>query len=196
MDTVCQTFPVLLHRRRTIWLSSHRRIFNPTTALYRTKHGDRPTGSIGYGRAHYYDLPWPTEILEELENTEVKLKVTFSYFVEPYPVAGSMLDPARYRSFGLRFDLKRKRETEAQFQGRKNAAAGRRVTGDAGDEGWLFGERAVAAGSLHSDVWSGPAVELAARDQLCIYPVMGWWRDRSEPGALSRQSSLFARDLA
>ena len=37
----------------------------------------------------------------------------------------------------------------------------------------------MAAGSLHSDVWSGPAVELAARDQLCIYPVMGWWRDRS-----------------
>lgn len=140
---------------------------------------NQPTGPIGYGKAHYYDLPWPTEVLEELENSPVKLKVTLSYFVEPYPLAGSMLDPARYRSFGLRFDLKRKRETESIFQRRRNAAMGTRPGSDEADEGWLFGERAVAAGSLHMDIWSGTAVELASRNQLCIYPVMGWWRDRA-----------------
>lgn len=140
---------------------------------------NQPTGSVGYGKAHYYDLPWPTEVLEELENSPVKLKVTLSYFVEPYPLAGSMLDPARYRSYGLRFDLKRKRETEAIFQRRRNAAMGTRPGNDEADEGWLFGERAVAAGSLHVDIWSGTAVELASRNQLCIYPVMGWWRDRA-----------------
>lgn len=144
----------------------------------RTKKGNRPTGPIGYGRAHYYDLPWPTEILQELENTPVKLKVTLSYFVEPYPLAGSMVDPARYRSFGLRFDLRRRLDTDASFYGRRNAELGQRYGGDEADRGWLFGERAVAAGSLHMDVWSGTAVELASRDQLCIYPVMGWWRDR------------------
>lgn len=144
----------------------------------RTQRENRPTGPIGYGRAHYYDLPWPIETLEELENTPVKLKVTLSYFVEPNPLAGSMLDPARYRSFGLRFDLKRKRETDVSFQRRRNAAIGDRVVSGDADEGWFFGEKAIAAGSLHADVWLGPAVELASRDQLCIYPVMGWWRDR------------------
>lgn len=144
----------------------------------RTLRDERPTGPIGYGKAHYYDLPWPTKTLEELENTPIALKVTLSYFVEPYPLAASMLDPARYRSFGLRFDLKRKRETEAAFQRRKNAAMGDRAGGEETDVGWLFGERAAAAGSLHVDVWSGTAVELASRDKLCIYPVMGWWRDR------------------
>lgn len=144
----------------------------------RAVRGGRPIGPVGFGRAHYYKLPWPTDLLEQLENTMVRLKVTLSYFVEPYPLSGSMVDPAKYRSFGLRFDLKRKQETESSFKRRRNAAAGSRPVSDGGDEGWLFGERSVAAGSLHSDVWSGPAVELASRDQLCIYPVMGWWRDR------------------
>ncbi|WP_170573593.1 S8 family peptidase [Ruegeria atlantica] len=144
----------------------------------RAVRDDRPIGPVGFGSAHYYDLPWPTDLLEELENTPVSLKVTLSYFVEPYPLSGSMVDPAKYRSFGLRFDLKRKHETEGSFRRRRNAELGAKPIGDGGDEGWLFGERSVAAGSLHCDVWTGPAIELAARDRLCVYPVMGWWRDR------------------
>lgn len=143
----------------------------------RTRH-NQPTGSVGFGRAHYYDLPWPVEILQELENTPVKLKVTLSYFVEPSPLAASMLDPARYRSFGLRFDLRRGQETESAFIRRRNAAAGKRIKGGGTDGGWMFGEKAVAAGSLHVDIWTGTAVELASRNQLCIHPVMGWWRSR------------------
>lgn len=135
-------------------------------------------GSVKYGEAHYYDLPWPARVLEELENTPVKLKITLSYFIEPSPMAIAMLDPSRYRSFGLRFDMKRTRETEARFRSRTNAALEGPVGGAEDDDGWLFGPRSVAAGSLHVDVWSGTAVELAARDKLCIYPVMGWWRER------------------
>lgn len=139
---------------------------------------DRRIGSITYGNAHYYDLPWPTQILEQLENCQVRLRVTLSYFVEPYPLKGSMLDPARYRSFGLRFDLKRRRETNGEFLRRFNSEMGSRMTGGEGDPNWDFGPKSVAAGSLHCDTWTGTAVELASRDQLVIYPVMGWWRDR------------------
>lgn len=135
-------------------------------------------GGITYGNAHYYDLPWPTQVLEQLENCQVKLRITLSYFVEPYPLNGSMLDPARYRSFGLRFDLKRRRETEREFQGRFNSEMGDRAGGGEADTGWDFGPRSISAGSLHCDTWTGTAVELASRDQLAIYPVMGWWRDR------------------
>lgn len=143
-----------------------------------TRDPNRRVGNITFGKAHYYDLPWPTRILEELENTPVRLKVTLSYFVEPYPLKGSMLDPARYRSFGLRFDLKRSRETEREFQRSLNAEMGGRVSGREIDPNWEFGPKSISAGSLHCDTWSGTAVELASRDQLVVYPVMGWWRDR------------------
>lgn len=143
---------------------------------------DRRTGRVTYGEAHYYDLPWPTQILEQLENCLVRLKVTLSYFVEPYPLKGSMLDPASYRSFGLRFDLKRRQEGEAEFRRRQNAEMGERTVGGEGDPNWAFGQKAIAAGSLHCDIWSGTAVELASRDQLAIYPAMGWWRDRPGQG--------------
>lgn len=135
-------------------------------------------GPVTFGSAHYYDLPWPTRVLETLENCPVELKVTLSYFVEPYPLKGAMLDPARYRSFGLRFDLKRPRETGAEFQRRRNAEMGYRLPAAEDDPNWAFGPKAIAAGSIHCDTWSGTAVELASRDQLAVYPVMGWWRDR------------------
>lgn len=143
---------------------------------------DRRVGSVTFGQAHYYDLPWPTQVLEQLENCPVKLKITLSYFVEPYPLKGSMLDPASYRSFGLRFDLKRRQEGEAEFRRRKNAEMGDRLAGGEADPNWDFGQKAIAAGSLHCDTWSGTAVELASRDQIAIYPVMGWWRDRPGQG--------------
>jgi hypothetical protein len=47
------------------------------------------------------------------------------------------------------------------------------------DGRWVFGSQSIAAGSLHCDVWIGPAAELAARDLIAIYPVSGWWRYRT-----------------
>ncbi len=46
------------------------------------------------------------------------------------------------------------------------------------DQGWRFGPQSISAGSLHCDEWTGPAIQLAARDILCVKPVMGWWRVR------------------
>ena len=36
-----------------------------------------------YNEMHFYDLPWPTQALERLENTIVTMKVSLSYFIEP-----------------------------------------------------------------------------------------------------------------
>ena len=33
-------------------------------------------------------------------------------------------------------------------------------------------------GSLHSDVWSGTAADLAQRDAIAIFPVGGWWKEK------------------
>lgn len=142
----------------------------------------RKDGSrIQFNEAHIYQLPWPSETLQELGESRVHLKVTLSYFVEPNPGYASAIDPMRYQSFGLRFDLKRAQETRYNFLGRRNLHE--RDTDDrplqgVRDKGWLLGERAISAGSLHCDIWSGAAVDLAARNLLWIYPVNGWWRER------------------
>ena len=33
-------------------------------------------------------------------------------------------------------------------------------------------------GSIHSDVWTGNAAQLAASGVLAVHPVTGWWRER------------------
>jgi hypothetical protein len=38
----------------------------------------------------------------------------------------------------------------------------------------------MSSGSLHCDEWVGPAVQLAARNVVCVKPVMGWWRDSAK----------------
>lgn len=137
----------------------------------------------GFGDLHAYRLPLPVRKLEELENERVTLKLTLSYFIVPNPGKRAAVMPHRYRSYGLRFDLKRKGETERKWHERINKQAREDgetyETGD-GDEGWVFGPTAVSAGSLHCDIWEGSAIELAARGLLAVYPVGGWWRDRKE----------------
>lgn len=142
-------------------------------------------GNVRFGDAHVYRLPWPREVLEGLGDECVRLKVTLSYFVEPNPSFASAIDPARYQSFGLRFDLKRARETERNFLRRVNKDD--RAEGDPrpvneDNDGWFFGPKSVSAGSIHLDIWEGSAVELAARDLLYVYPISGWWRERKALG--------------
>ncbi|AJO56880.1 hypothetical protein BF96_05185 [Micrococcus luteus] len=45
--------------------------------------------------------------------------------------------------------------------------------------GWLFGrDQQTSAGSLHTDIWSGSAADLAAKEAVVVYPVAGWWKNR------------------
>lgn len=145
-----------------------------------------------FNECHYFSLPLPASILEELGNTQIQLKITLSYFVDPNPGLSANVDPQRYQSFGLRFDLRRKGETITNFKKRVNAAEREnpRGAGPGGpdDSGWLLGPKSVAAGSLHCDVWTGPAIDLLGRDQICISPVNGWWRNRASLETCNKQS--------
>lgn len=140
-------------------------------------------GGRKFGDCHYYALPIPRRSLEELENELVQLKVTLSYFIDPNPGLSANVDPQRYQSHGLRFDLRRKNEALDTFKQRVNPVeredprVGPRAPAD--DDRWLLGPNSVSAGSLHCDVWTGPAIELAGRDMLCIKPVVGWCRQRA-----------------
>jgi hypothetical protein len=134
---------------------------------------------------HLHRLPWPSDLLEDLGELETRLRVTLSYFVEPNPgkrgVSGSartlIVDPARYPSFGLRFDVTTAGETPEALATRINAADrdGQEIDASGDLDEWLLGRRRTR-GSLHSDTWQGSAVALADKSAVAVYPVNGWWR--------------------
>ena len=129
---------------------------------------------------HLHSLPWPRDVLESLGETEVEMRVTLSYFIEPNP---SQRGRSRYRyeSHGLRFDVKRPLESTEDFRSRVNAAARdeeERTRRGADDPQWLIGKQKRHRGSLHGDIWRGSAVELASRGNIAVYPALGWWKTR------------------
>tara|TARA_R110001599_G_scaffold353151_2_gene590450 strand:+ start:11655 stop:12971 length:1317 start_codon:yes stop_codon:yes gene_type:complete len=126
-------------------------------------------------------LPWPLEALEALGETEVEMRVTLSYFIEPNPSARGVTSRYRYESHGLRFDVKRPLESEQDFRSRINAAAREdeeRTSSSDTDPAWLLGKKNRHKGSLHSDIWKGTAVALASRGLIAVYPALGWWKTR------------------
>lgn len=149
-------------------------------------------GGRKFNKCHYYTLPIPPNMLEELGNERVELKVTLSYFVDPNPGLSANVDPQRYQSHGLRFDHQRRRETVARFKQRVNTAERpkdmRRPTFEGADPNWMLGEDSISAGSLHCDVWTGPAIDLLDRDTLCVKPINGWWRNRASLEICNRKS--------
>lgn len=104
------------------------------------------------------------------------MKVTLSYFIEPNLTGRAATRPDTYRSFGLRFAIKKRTETAVDFRRRLSNAPGERAENDGEADYWLLGPQAMQAGSLHCDLWRGPAINLAAHDQIAIFPVGGWWK--------------------
>ncbi len=136
-------------------------------------------------------LPWPLAELESLGETEVEMRVTLSYFIEPNPSSRGFRSRYRYESHGLRFDVKRPHESEADFRGRINFLAksveeGSSSSGD--DPKWLVGTQGRHRGSLHSDIWKGSAAELASRGVLAVFPTLGWWKTRAALARYNKKS--------
>ncbi|MCF6262970.1 MAG: S8 family peptidase [Xanthomonadales bacterium] len=139
-------------------------------------------GGIKTKDINIHQIPWPTEILNELGETPVEMKVTLSYFIEPNPGARGWASKYRYASHGLRFDVKRPLENFGLFQQRINKQArdeeySRTATPDSGN--WTLGKMLRNLGSIHSDTWNGTAAELAERGHVAVYPVVGWWKERA-----------------
>ncbi|WP_437568707.1 S8 family peptidase [Sorangium sp. So ce542] len=131
---------------------------------------------------HLHTLPWPAEALRGLGDVEVELRVTLSYFIEPNPARRGWRRRHRYASHGLRFAVQKPTETRGDLRKRVNKLA--REEGDeeidASDRGWLLGPSLRGKGSLHHDRWVGTAADLANRESIAIFPVVGWWRERHQ----------------
>ena len=142
---------------------------------------------------NYHSLPWPTTVLRDLRETPVKLRVTLSYFVEPNPARRGWKGRYRYASHALRFEVQTPTETKKDFRRRVNSAAreeeddeNQEYQGDAAD--WELGPQLRHLGSIHSDWWKGTAADLANRNMIAVYPVVGWWRERHHLGRWNKQA--------
>jgi hypothetical protein len=132
---------------------------------------------------HLYRLPWPLDELEQLSETQVEMRVTLSYFIEPNPSSRGIRSRYRYESHGLRFDVRRPSESDDEFRARINAVARDEeedTTSRGDDPGWIVGKQNRHKGSLHSDIWKGSAADLASRGVLAVYPTVGWWKTRTK----------------
>jgi len=132
---------------------------------------------------HLHDLPWPKESLLALGETIVEMTVTLSYFIEPNPSSRGVKGKYSYPSHNLKFDVKRATESLDDFRKRINRQARDEEEGTPGkttDPNWLFGSQFRHKGSIHKDVWSGTAADLAERGKIAIYPAIGWWKTRTK----------------
>ena len=144
---------------------------------YEKKQGTSPKMK----EMHLHTLPWPESVLQTLENKMVKVRITLSYFIEPGPGQKGWKNKYRYSSCGLRFDMKRPNETLEQFQQRINNLMrdDDYQNTSTTDNNWYLGSKNRDVGSIHSDVWEDTAINLAQSGIIAVYPVVGWWRERT-----------------
>jgi len=147
---------------------------------FMTKGSERKTKDM-----HFYKLPWPAEVLRNMDDARVQMRITLSYFVEPGPGEIGWKDRYRYASHALRFDINSPGESDAEFRKRINKAARDENEGHPGTSSpsphWVIGQ-ARDKGSIHSDIWNGTAAELAASRFIAVSPRIGWWRERKHLG--------------
>ena len=138
-----------------------------------------------------FALPWPKTVLQQLGETEVTMRVTLSYFIEPAPGETGWDNRYRYPSHGLRFDINLPTENLADFAKRLNKAV-RDVdekieTDGASAARWEIGQ-AMDVGSVHSDFITATAAEISACNFIGIYPVAGWWKYRPHLGKVNSRA--------
>src|SRR5690554_4849668 len=129
---------------------------------------------------HLLELPWPKDVLLELAESQVQLKVTLSYFIEPNPGNKAYTNAQSYASHGLRFKMIDRNESEKNFKSRISKALKEKQEDyeKEGTENWILGSNVRDKGSIHKDIWKGNAADLAMRNKIAVYPVGGWWKNR------------------
>ena len=173
---------------RALWTATNSltMVVQASMRPFKKEDGDQPATR----EMHIHQLPWPRETLEDLGETQVEMRVTLSYFIEPNPSRRGR-SRYRYESHGLRFDVRRPLESLDVFRRRINAVARDDAfeTERRGDDPlWLIGKRGRHRGSVHGDIWRGSAADLASRGYIGVYPAIGWWKTRSALKQFDRET--------
>lgn len=139
-----------------------------------------------------HNLPWPKDILEGLGETQVEMKVTLSYFIEPNPGRRGWSTKYNYASHRLQFDVIRPLESVNRFKQRINKQSrddefnSKNNSAESGN--WVLGSNLRRTGSVHSDTWIGTAADLASRQHIAIFPLNGWWKELKQQERWSEQA--------
>lgn len=156
---------------------------------------ERGSNSVKINEMHLFEFPWPKEVLEQLAEVEVSMKITLSYFIEPAPGEIGWKDKYKYASCGLRFDVNNEDEDERTFKLRINKAIEAEENEDRGKNDstrWTIGTDTRNKGSIHSDEIRLSAAQLATCNMIAVYPIGGWWKTRIN---LSRYNSRLRYSL-
>lgn len=130
-----------------------------------------------------YDLPWPEDVLLNLDETDVEMKITLSYFIDPSPGEVGWKSRYRYPGARLQFDVSSENETREEFlariNGKERGEDYKSPSDSSNSNRWFFGENQRNRGSIHKDYWNGTAAELARNKYIGVYPLGGWWKERT-----------------
>lgn len=139
--------------------------------------------NVVFNEMVYHDLPWPRQALRELGDTQVELKVTLSYYVEPSPsVIEGKENIYCYQSCSLKFSVRKssdKMEDHLKKINRLSREESEKISNSHQYDGWQLGSYAFA-GSVHSDIWEGSASALAEMGGIAIIPGTGWWKTKKQ----------------
>mgnify|MGYP000712324826 CR=1 FL=1 len=142
----------------------------------------RKDGSVKMNEMHIHSFPWPNDVLRDLGETEVKLRVTLSYYIEPAPGEVGWKDRYRYPSCGLRFEINHVNQSFDEFKKQVNKMAAdedkSEDTATNTANNWYLGPNNRNVGSIHSDFIVCNSVDLCERNYVAVYPVGGWWKER------------------
>ncbi|MCU4336035.1 S8 family peptidase [Acinetobacter dispersus] len=134
--------------------------------------------NIALNEWHLIQLPWPIEELSNFSSSNVELKITLSYFIEPNPQNKGYKSKFSYQSHGLRFKFISPNQTLENFKAsiNKEDLYDEYEKSDAESKGWFLGANLRTKGCIHSDIWQGTAAELITMNTIAIYPISGWWK--------------------
>lgn len=132
-----------------------------------------------YNKYHLFNLPWPKEALESLEEKSVKLVVTLSYYIEPNPGSRRLATHYSYHSHQLDFELIKRYETPAQFQNRISKPEDETDDNKPKRDGvkWEIGTKAGSKGSIRKDFITVTGLEMSERNFLAVFPKNGWYKN-------------------
>lgn len=139
-----------------------------------------------YKEMHFYALPWPKELLEQMHDETVILRVTLSYYIEPSPSFKSDYDKYRLSSAGLTFDVKTANETKDQFIARKNKLRPVEEKSKNDSNRWEIGINLRRNSTIQSDWFECTARELAECNEIAVFPQSGWWKFRKTENVHNR----------
>lgn len=130
-----------------------------------------------------FEVLWPKDLLMSNFESDAKIKITLSYYIESNPGELGWKDKYRYASCGLRFSIngqlskKQFISTITDYINSDDDVNQDRVDYTTGVT-WKYGVQARNVGSIHSDIWETTAGVLAESRYIAIYPVAGWWKTK------------------